>query len=185
MIISPQQSDDAQIVPFVVVPVFGTPLTRNGRFADAASTANTFKSQFFKDLPCEIVGFGVHVSYLGSGGFVLVPVFGTPLTRNGRFADAASTPNTLNSQFFNELSSGIVVFGVHFSYLAIPARAFLGDLPHNSFISLWVFFTPIRGTFYGLSWAILGPSWGRLSVPRRGPCTSRWTFLCFPMNLSG
>jgi len=95
------------------------------------------------------------------------------------------TPNTLNSQFFKDLPSEIVGFGVHFSYLAIPARAFFGDLPHNSFISLWVFFTPIRGTFYGLSWAILGPSWGRLSVPRRGPCTSRWTFLCFPMNLSG
>ena len=119
------------------------------------------------------------------GSFVVVPVFGTPLTRNGRFADAASTPNTLNSQFFNDLPSEIVVFGVHFSYLAIPARAFLGDLPHNSSISLWVFLTPIRGTFYGLSWAILGPSWGRLSVPGRGSRTSRWTFLRFPMNLYG
>ena len=102
-----------------------------------------------------------------------MPVFATPLTRNGRFDDAASTPNALNSQFFKDLPSEIVGFGVHFSYLAIPARAFFGDLPHNSFISLWVFFTPIRGIFYGLSWAILGPSWGRLSVPRRGPCTSR------------
>ena len=120
-----------------------------------------------------------------SGCSVVVPVFATPLTRNGRFDDAASIPNALNSRFFKDLPSEIVGFGVHFSYLAIPARAFFGDLPHNSFISLWVFFTPIRDTFYGLSWAILGPFWGRLSVPRRGPCTSRWTFLCFPMNLSG
>ena len=81
MIISPQQSDDAQIVSFVVVPVFGTPLTRNGRFADAASTPTTLNSQFLKDLPSEIA-----------------------------------------------------VFGFHFSYLAIPAHTFSADLLHNSSI---------------------------------------------------
>ena len=89
-----------------------------------------------------------------------MPVFGTPLTQNGRFADAASTPNALNSQFFKDLPSEIVGFGVHFSYLAIPARAFLGDLPHNSSISLWVFLT----LFVALSTGYLGPSWGRLGV---------------------
>ena len=104
----------------------------------------------------------------GLGLFVVVPVFCNPLTRNRRLADAVPTPDTSNSHFSRNSQAKSLVLASNFATWHFPLAYFFLTPPRNSSISLQGFLTPIRGTFYGLSCAILGPSWGRLG-PSWGP----------------
>ena len=78
-------------------------------------------------------------------------------------ADLPTQSSSLNSfiyQFFKDLPCEIAVFGFPFWRFRILTHTFLVDLPCVSSIFLPVRLTPIRSTFQGPSWAILGSSWG-------------------------